>query len=586
MATQIISSSGQLRGAGGPAPATVHPTAQRQLDEAVARLREAAPAFARLPLGDRIALARSMQAGYLRIAEQSVRAGCAAKGIPLGTPAEGEEWATGPWCVVRHLRLVAESLTSLQRSGDTAIGKIHRSADDRLVVRVFPANGIDGVLFSGITVEVRLQAGIGEAELHASRAAFYRNRPHEGRTVLVLGAGNLAAIPAMDVITKLFNEGKTCLLKMNPVNAYLGPFLEDAFGEAIRRNYLSIAYGGVEEGAYLTQHAGIDEIHLTGSDQTYDQIVWGPPGPERDSRKARNAPLLSKPVTAELGNISPVLVVPGPYKERELAFQAESIAGAVAHNGSFNCNSPKMLVTPKGWNRRDGLLAGIERALGSAPVRRAYYPGAAERWNRLTEGRAEVRTVGTARDGELPWTVVTGLDSMDLREPAFTTEPFCSILSETEVGSDDPIEYLERAVDFANNRLWGTLSADLVVHPASLKDPRIAEAIERAIARLRYGAVAVNSWSGFIFAYGTPPWGAYPGSKPSDIQSGTGWVHNTPMLEGIEKAVLRHPLTLVPKPATFPTHRTADTLMRRLTSLEERGSWSRVPGVVMAAMRG
>jgi aldehyde dehydrogenase (NAD(P)+) len=194
--------------------------------------------------------------------------------------------------------------------------------------------------------------------------------------------------------------------------------------------------------------------------------------------------------------------------------------------------------------------------------------------------------VGSARDGELPWALIPGLDATDLREPAFTTEPFCSILSETEVGSDDPIEYLERAVDFANNRLWGTLSADLVVHPASLKDPRIAEAVERAIARLRYGAVAVNSWSGFIFAYGTPPWGAYPGSRPSDIQSGTGWVHNTAMLEGVEKAVLRHPVTIVPKPATFPTHRTAHTLMRRLTRLEERASWGQVPGVVMTAMRG
>ena len=99
-----------------PGPA-VHPTAGRQLDEAVARLRDAAPAFARLPLTDRIALARSMQAGYLRIAEQSVRAACAAKGIPLGTPAESEEWATGPWCVVRHLRLIAESLAALQRTG-------------------------------------------------------------------------------------------------------------------------------------------------------------------------------------------------------------------------------------------------------------------------------------------------------------------------------------------------------------------------------------------------------------------------------------------------------------------------------------
>lgn len=569
-----------------PMASAIHPTSQRRLDEAVARLREAAPAFARLSLTDRIALACSMQAGYLRIAEQTVRAACAAKGIPLGTPAEGEEWATGPWCVVRHLRLITESLRSLQRTGNTPIGKVRRTADDRLAVQVFPANTIDGVLFAGITVEVRMEAGIGERELHGSRAAFYRGRSHDGRTALVLGAGNLAAIPAMDVITKMFNEGKTCLLKMNPVNAYLGPFLEDAFGDAIRRNLLVVVYGGADEGAYLARHTGIDEIHLTGTDRTYDHIMWGPPGPEGNARKARNAPVPSKPVTAELGNVSPVLVVPGPYTERELAFQAESIAGAVANNASFNCNTPRMLVTPRGWAGRDGLLAQIERALAAAPVRRAYYPGAEERWQQLTRGRASLRAVGTARDGELPWTLISGLDATDPCEPAFTTEPFCPILSETEVGSDDPLEFLERAVDFANNRLWGTLSADLIVHPASLKDPRVADAVERAIARLRYGAVAVNSWSGFIFTYGTPPWGAYPGSTPSDIQSGRGWVHNTPMLEGIEKAVLRHPLTIVPKPATFPSHRTAQIVGRRLTQLEERASWTKVPGVVLAAMQG
>jgi aldehyde dehydrogenase (NAD(P)+) len=148
------------------------------------------------------------------------------------------------------------------------------------------------------------------------------------------------------------------------------------------------------------------------------------------------------------------------------------------------------------------------------------------------------------------------------------------------------VEFLERAVEFANNRLWGTLAADLVVHPASLKDSRVAEALERGIARLRYGVVSVNTWSGFAFVFGTPPWGAYPGSTPSDIQSGTGSVHNTPMLEGIEKAVLRHPLTVVPKPTTFPSHRTTHVVLRRLTSLEERASWRKVPGVVAAAMRG
>jgi acyl-CoA reductase-like NAD-dependent aldehyde dehydrogenase len=565
---------------------SLRPTPERRLDEAVARLRTGAPLFARMSVGERIALARTMQAGVLLIAEQVVRASCAAKGINMGTPGEGEEWATGPWCIVRHLRLVAESLESLQRTGNTRVGKTHRSTEDTLAVRLFPASAVDGVLYKGITADAHMLAGVGEAELRDTRAGFYRGRAHAGRTVLVLGAGNLAAIPAMDVVTKMFNEGKTCLLKMNPVNAYLGPLFEQAFAEAIRRNFLAVVYGGAEEGSYLVHHTGIDEIHLTGSVRTYDSIVWGAPGAERDVRKARNAPLISKPVSAELGNVTPVLVVPGPYTDKELYFQAESIAGGVAYNASFNCNSPKILVTPMGWNGRRRLFTAIERALGATPLRRAYYPGAAERWERLTSARSNVRAIGTAQADELPWTVVAGLDATDPREPAFDTEPFCSILSETEVGSADPIEFLERAVDFANNRLWGTLSAQLVVHPSSFKHPPIAAAIERAIARLRYGSVAINSWSGITFAFGTPPWGAYPGSSATDIQSGSGWMHNTSMLEGVEKVVLRHPLTIVPKPATFSSHRTAHTLMRRVTYQEEYGGWGKVPGMIAAAMRG
>ncbi len=373
---------------------------------------------------------------------------------------------------------------------------------------------------------------------------------------------------------------------MNPVNAYLGRFIEEAFAEPIARGFLGVAYGGAEEGAYLVQHREIDEIHLTGSDKTYDLLVWGPPGPERDQRKARNAPLLAKPVTAELGNVSPVLVVPGPYTDKELASQAEAIAGGMVNNASFNCNAAKVVVSPGGWRSRDPLLRGIERSLETVPPRLAYYPGADERWRRLTRARESLRMIGDAGPGQLPWTVVSSLEAADAAEPAFATEPFCSLLWETQVGTDDPLEYLDRAVTFANDRLWGTLSATLVVHPTAMRDPVLGPAVERAIARLRYGAVAVNAWTGFIFAFGTPPWGAYPGSTSLDIQSGSGWVHNTPMLEGIEKAVMRHPLTMMPKPATFPSHRTAHTLLRRLTYLEEKAAWSKVPGVVAAAMRG
>jgi hypothetical protein len=140
-------------------------------------------------------------------------------------------------------------------------------------------------------------------------------------------------------------------------------------------------------------------------------------------------------------------------------------------------------------------------------------------------------------------------------------------------------------VDFANNRLWGTLSAGMVVHPSTMKDPVTAAAVERAIARLRYGAVAVNAWSGYLFAFCTPPWGAHPSSSPRNIQSGEGFVHNTPMLEGVEKTVLWHSIAAMPKPAYSITHRSAHRLMPRMTALEERASWAKVPAVLAAAMR-
>jgi aldehyde dehydrogenase (NAD(P)+) len=142
-------------------------------------------------------------------------------------------------------------------------------------------------------------------------------------------------------------------------------------------------------------------------------------------------------------------------------------------------------------------------------------------------------------------------------------------LFETALDAADAADFLPRAVDFANERLWGTLNATLVV-PRRTDD----QAVEMAIGDLRYGVVAVNASPAMVFAFGAPPWGAYPGSDSRDIQSGNGFVHNTPMLEGIEKVVMRHPLTTFPKPAYFRSHRTA-----------ESASWLRAPGVVATAMR-
>ncbi len=566
-------------------PRTPTPSSQAQLDQAVERVGHGASKFVKLSLDERIQLARSMQAGYLRVARASVEAACGAKGIALGTPLEGEEWTLGPWFVVRHLRLIAQSLQSLKQTGNTAVGKIGRTADQRLSVQVFPAGTIDGLLFQGVRVDVHLQPGVTESEMENSRARFYKKPDHSGRAVLVLGGGNVNGIPPMDVLSKLFNEGKTCILKMNPVNAYLGPFLEEAFADAIRHGFLAIVYGGADEGAHLAGHHGIDEIHLTGSDRTFDNMVWGPPGPDREIRKAQGRPLLGKPVTAELGNVSPVIVMPGPYSDKQLLYQAEDVAAGLTCNASFDCNANKVLILPKGWAPREAFLNALELALTKAAPRRAYYPGAQERWRAYSGDRASVRRFGTESADTLPWTLIRDLDASDREERAFSSESFCPILFETQLGSADPLEFLDQAVTFANERLWGTLSAGLVVHPKVMKDPATGGAVDRAITKLRYGAVCVNAWAGYVFAFVSPPWGAHPSSTPADIQSGSGWVHNTPMLESIEKAVLRHPITAMPKPAYFPSHRSAHVLMPRMTALEENGSWAKVPGVMAAAMR-
>ncbi len=562
------------------------PTERSRMEEALSRVRERAGEWARLPVREKIALARSLQAGTARVAERSVAAACAAKGIPTGSPLEGEEWLTGPYVTLRLLAQVIHSLEGVERTGTTPVPRPDRTADGRLSVRVFPGNWLDSMLVMGATGDVLLEEGVGQAELDETRARFYRRPDHQGRVCLVLGAGNVNSIAPADVVTKMFNEGKACVLKLNPVNAYLGPFIEDAFAQAVARGFLAVVQGGAEEGAFLARHPAVDEVHITGSDRTHDLLVWGPPGPERTERMARGTPLLSKEITSEIGNVTPVILVPGPYTDRQLAWQAESVAGTVTQNASFNCVAGKVLLTPRGWPARERFLDLVMGRMALVPARRAWYPGAAERWSAFTAGRDGVRRTESGGDGTLPWTLIPGLDAGDRDERAFRTEPFCSVISEVPLAGPDPVEFLDRAVEFCNGRLWGTLAAMLVVHPATLADPATGPAVERAIARLRYGTVGVNVWPGLSFAVGNTPWGAAPGSTLTDIQSGRGWVHNTLMLERVEKVVLRHPVTGPVKLPWFPSHRANHLLGRRLTSLAATGSLLNLPGVVSAALRG
>ncbi|MGA9520370.1 MAG: aldehyde dehydrogenase family protein [Myxococcaceae bacterium] len=568
------------------AAAAQAPTPVTDLDRIVRRVKEGSRAFARLTIDERIRLAEELREGFGQIAEESVRAACAAKGIDFDSPLSGEEWLAGPMVTIRNLRLLTESLIDIKRGGAPRIEPswVSTLPDGRLSVRVYPSNGLEAMLMQKHEAEVHLQPGVTADRLRESQASFYRT-PHDGRLCLVLGAGNVNAIPPTDAVYKLFVEGTAVVLKMNPVNEYLGPFIERAFKPAIERGFFAVVYGGEDVGKYLVEHALVDEVHITGSDKTHDLMVWGPPGPEREARKRRKDPLLKKEITSELGNVTPVIVVPGPYTDAELQHQADNIAGMVTNNASFNCNAAKLLVLPKGWAQREKLLGYLEQSLQKGVVRRAYYPGAEERWKQLTQGRRGLKLVGEAGPGELPYALITQVDPSNLEDDVFRTEPWCAVLSEVELGSAEPREFLEAAVPFVNAHVWGTLACSLIVHPKTQKDAELGPAVEKAIRELRYGSVAVNTWGGATFGLASPPWGGHPSSTLEDIQSGRGWVHNTYMLENIEKVVLRAPLKGMPPSPWFPGHRTLNQVGRKLVLFELEPSWLKIPGLAAAAMR-
>ena len=85
-------------------------------------------------------------------------------------------------------------------------------------------------------------------------------------------------------------EHATCILKLNPVNDYLLPHLHAAFAPLISAGVLAIARGGVQLCERLIHHPLIEGIHMTGSDKTYDAIMWGD-APAGKANRAAPAPL-------------------------------------------------------------------------------------------------------------------------------------------------------------------------------------------------------------------------------------------------------------------------------------------------------
>ena len=570
---------------GSPVTRRLPPSSRPAIEAALDTLHSRRITWATLPVLDKIDLLRRLRRSFLEVADEWVEACEQAEGLASDDARTGEEWVAGPYLVIKNLRLLQVALRNISIGGRPRIpGEVTELPDGRAAARAFPFDIWDRILYPGVTADVWMQPGVTPAELAETQAEFYARENDRGGVTLVLSAGNVSSIGPMDTIYQLFVEGRVVVYKTHPLNAYLGPLLERGFRPLVEAGFLRIVYGGVDEGVFLCRHPSVDEIHITGSDTTYDAIVFGS-GAEGRERKADARPLLDKPISAELGNVSPVIVVPGEWSPKELQYQAENVASMITNNAGFNCNAIRVLVTHREWPQEAAFLDALRRVLDAIPTRRAFYPGATERWQRFVDAHPEAERLGRPAEGELPWTFVPDV-APDREDLCLTTESFCSLFCGVSLPAETVAAFLDQATELCNDRIWGTLNATLIIDPRTEGDPSVAPAVSRAIAELRYGTVSVNNWAAIGYALVVTPWGAYPGHEPTDIRSGTGTVHNTLMFSKVEKTVIRSPFVTFPKPPWFVTHRQSWDLFRKLTYFEASPAIWRLPAIFARALTG
>jgi len=556
-----------------------------ELDRFIEELTAGAAAWVALGLAERAALLRRTQAAIAAEAGVWAGAAVAAKGVPSGH-LEGEEWMSGPAATAPMFGEYADTLDKLASGRSALDGRpLGTAPGDRVTVRILPGDLKDTLLFNGFTGDVWLQPGVTREQARAEAGLGAKRLGENGGVSLVLGAGNISAIGPLDVAYELVAHNRTSILKLNPTFQRLEPVYRRALAPLIEADLLRVVNGGPEVGSYLTGHAGIAHVHITGSARTHDAIVWGV-GEEAERNRASGVPRLSKAITSELGGVSPIIVVPGRWSKAELRFQAENVVTQRLHNAGHNCIGGQALLLSADWEQKDDFLAAIREVLVEITPRAPWYPNGQASIDRARATYPDAEQVGSALLVRL---------ADDSPTELYDGEYFAAVLGITELPGTGA-DFLENAVAFANDRLDGTLGGSLIVHPREIK--AMGARFDELLAQLRYGAIGVNVWSGIAFLLGGATWGAFPGHTLAEVGSGIGIVHNTHLIAHAEKTVVRGPfhafpasvlsgeLTLAPRPPWFVTARTSASVGKALAALGGKRSWLGTLKVVPPAMLG
>jgi aldehyde dehydrogenase (NAD(P)+) len=557
------------------------------LDGYLQELRAGALAWQRLSVADRAHLLHEVAGAAIATASSWVAAAARAKGLPEHSPLAGEEWLSGPYPVAMNAATLAHSLEALADGRSPIDSAAVSRVGDRTVADVFPTSIWDRLLLSGFSAQVRFQAPVTPIEAINAAGLAQREPNVLPGTSVVLGAGNITSIAVLDTLYELVAHNRVVILKLNPVMDELLEPTRAVLRPLIGAGVVRVISGGTDVGAYLVEHELVDHVHITGSSQSHDAIVFGP-GPAGEKRRRSGKPKLQKTITSELGGVSPTIVVPDGWSLRDVRYQAEHVATQRLHNGGYNCIATQVVVIPARWRYRDEFVRALRAEVDGAPGRLDYYPGSSDR---VASARESHQLAETCDHGRV---LIPGLRPGDAAA-AYSTEYFSPVLAVVEIERTGA-EYLKEAAAFVNDELVGTLGANVLVHPRRRR--RYGEAFDSFLSSLRYGTVAVNAWTAVGYLTASAPWGGYPGATLTSVDSGIGVVHNALLLADTEQTVVTGPFrpfprsyatgqwTLTPKPAWFVRNRTGARTAELLLAFIASPGWGKLPRLFASALRG
>ncbi len=559
------------------------------VDRAIAELVEGEKNWGVLPLAQRRSMLREVRKRVGAYAHEWVAAAARIKRLPADSPLVGEEWLSGPYPLAAALGVLESSLEALDAGRSPVQSARFGEVNGQTTVQVLPLSAWDTVLMSGFSAEVWLQPGVSRAAATAN-AGLAQQNPNDTQGVgVVLGAGNIMSIAPLDVLYELLAHNRVVALKLNPLTDPMLETFTKIFEPFINLGALRILTGGADVGGLLVAHHRVSHVHMTGSAATHDAIVWGT-GAQAAERKTAGTPQLDKPITSELGGVSPTIIVPGEWSRADIKFQAQHVATQRLHNGGYNCVAAQAVVVSAGWGQKKEFLDALRRAMDTAPPRDPYYPGSDDR----VAAACAAHPAAEERGGAGQRVLVTGI-SLDDHAEVLEKEYFAPVLGVLEIEGSEA-DFLDRSAAAVNERLTGTLGINIIANPRTIKG--LGPAFERFIASLRYGTVGINAWTAVGFLSPAATWGGFPGHTIDDVQSGIGVVHNALLLDAVERTVVRGPfrpsprslihgeLSLTPTPPWYVTNKTAALTGERLTQFAADPRWSRVPAILESALRG